>query len=218
MPRRRPALSALWLALPFVLLLGGCSDDRPRLLDLAPGQTFAQAKAALESQGFVFQGREPEPFVLTVSDVDEYYTFHARTKDLSRMAQALHHAADGHDAFTRREADFINAYTFYNPALNQEVGVGFDALTGHALYAYTYVDDLGPLLAANDAALPGGRQVYPSEALPGVKYHYFESGDAALILEQDADGASGGGLLLFPEAVLGFYRSLAAELDKEQGQ
>lgn len=218
LPAAVPMLAPMLTVMLAALMLAGCSDNRPQLLGLTPDQTFAQAKAELESQGFVFQGREPEPFILTVSDVDDYYTFHPKTKELSRMAKALHGAADGHDAFTQREADLLNAYTFYNPAKNQEVGIGFDALTGKALYAYTYVDDLGPLLADNDAALPGKRQTYPSEALPGVKYHYFESGGGALILEQDTDGTSGGGLLLFPEAVLHFYQTLTEELDREQGQ
>ena len=206
------------LLLAALLGLAACSDNRPQFLNLAPDQTFAQTKAALETRGFIFQGREPEPFVLTVQDVDEYYTFHTKTKDLSRMAAALHAAADGHEDFAEREADFLNAYTFYNPALNQEVGVGFDAFTGKALYAYTYLDDLGPVVAENDAALPGVQQTYDSSALPGVQYHYFESGGAALILEQDTGGTSGGGLLLFPEAVLGFYKTLGAELAKEQGR
>ena len=77
----------LALLLAACLGLAACTESRPGFLKLAPDMTFATAKAELESQGFVFQGREPEPFVLTVADVDEYYTFHADTKALARMAK-----------------------------------------------------------------------------------------------------------------------------------
>lgn len=213
----RPALLAL-PALVMVALFGlsGCGPEEGLdFFGIGPEDSFVQAKARLEEQGFRFEGREGEPFLFIKGDFEEYYTFHAETRLLSRLAAAFTALVGRDEGYEYFEPRFINSYIFQSVAgAGGEVGVGFSALTGKPLYIYHFTDDIGPQLDKYRSLLHDVEQVFEPTGPSLLEYHYFESGGQLLILEKDPHGSSGGAICYFADHVEEFYQAMQQELNR----